>query len=788
MKKMIIYLIFTGFFIWQSSAQQVIQQPEYKFRNTGSLRIEKITLSGQATTLQLVSEFIPGWWVAFNPEKMYLEDPVTSKRYAPTGAEGIQWGEKKTTPQSGVDTFHFIFPPLPQGTQEINLITGDDAIYGIRLDGSNYYSAIFPREFIGNWYNTQGRWQYGIYEKFVICNNKFWDIQQVKIKGKTLTLKLENDNNQIQLYATLLKDGNCKIGFNQKSKEIYTHHPLSQSGQPADTNICQPFFKPGSTAIIQGYLRGYDTLSGFTTGLIYNTNTVKDEDSPTVVTIHPDGRFETHLSLDYPTLNSIWFNKQTLDFYVTPGDSLMIYLEWEDFLQTDRYRDRSFRNFKTLGFMGQRAETNRDIALSNTLLPAINARKIDHFIHTMTPDQFLEQQMQFYHRTLDSLNRWAEKYHFTPEARQILRNKQYSDVGTLLLDFVMYRKDIKPDPNNKALSTPINNSYFKFLTDVDLSNEYLLVPYAFRFFINRLDTQSPLAESRYAGYPQPAITPEKYGLENIPTLTPEEKDLLTNLPDLNQVGTEEELKQFRENIQKRNQIWEKYPDIMENYKKEYLDPLPSYTDVQRCLIGWQERDRILKNILQLDFNLIYDIIQFHNLTYYLEKKSGAEADSLIQALHITHPYVETLIEKCRTKANQAQQAYSLPEGKATDIFRRIVDPYKGKIVFVDFWATTCGPCRAGIKSMAPIREKFQDKEVAFVFITDEGSSPQSAYDSFVKDVKGHKYRIPESDYNYLRELFHFNGIPRYVLLNREGKVLNDNYNGNLEADLEKLLK
>lgn len=37
------------------------------------------------------------------------------------------------------------------------------------------------------------------------------------------------------------------------------------------------------------------------------------------------------------------------------------------------------------------------------------------------------------------------------------------------------------------------------------------------------------------------------------------------------------------------------------------------------------------------------------------------------------------------------------------------------------------------------------------------------------------FRLPQSDYNYLRELFHFNGIPRYVLLDRDGKLLNGDF-------------
>ena len=135
-------------------------------------------------------------------------------------------------------------------------------------------------------------------------------------------------------------------------------------------------------------------------------------------------------------------------------------------------------------------------------------------------------------------------------------------------------------------------------------------------------------------------------------------------------------------------------------------------------------------------------------------------------------------------------AYDLPDGEGTNIFRKIIDQYKGKILFVDFWATTCGPCIASIKHNKPIREKYkEDKDFDFVFITSENESPLPRYKDFIKDQELAKtYRLSSDDFRYLRQLFKFNGIPRYVLINKEGKVLNDDFPmHNLKDELKKLI-
>jgi hypothetical protein len=39
----------------------------------------------------------------------------------------------------------------------------------------------------------------------------------------------------------------------------------------------------------------------------------------------------------------------------------------------------------------------------------------------------------------------------------------------------------------------------------------------------------------------------------------------------------------------------------------------------------------------------------------------------------------------------------------------------------------------------------------------------------------HTYRLTEDQYHYMRQLFRFNGIPHYVLVDGEGKIIDDDF-------------
>ncbi|MFZ9045773.1 MAG: TlpA family protein disulfide reductase [Cyclobacteriaceae bacterium] len=96
---------------------------------------------------------------------------------------------------------------------------------------------------------------------------------------------------------------------------------------------------------------------------------------------------------------------------------------------------------------------------------------------------------------------------------------------------------------------------------------------------------------------------------------------------------------------------------------------------------------------------------------------------------------------------------------------------KGKLVYIDLWATWCGPCIAEQPSMEILVEKFQNSPVAFLAVSIDNT--KEPWIKMVNDRKlagTHVYAENNWQSDIMRH-FVVEGIPKYILLDEEGKII-----------------
>ena len=207
----------------------------------------------------------------------------------------------------------------------------------------------------------------------------------------------------------------------------------------------------------------------------------------------------------------------------------------------------------------------------------------------------------------------------------------------------------------------------------------------------------------------------------------------------------------------------KKDSVMIIWMKQQMDILPSLpvdAATIRTLYGISETAMIRK-----DFPHMEQLKE-------VEKTIAARAPKgFEEKLAEIHSYVyakdeQQIAEELASNGNIFFKIYDdvAPE----NILQTIIDKYKGKAVLIDLWATWCGPCRAGHKTMAPMKEQMKGQNIQFVYITSP-SSPPTTWQEMIKDIDGDHYSLTEEQYEYILDKYEAPGIPTYAIYDAKGE-------------------
>jgi len=106
------------------------------------------------------------------------------------------------------------------------------------------------------------------------------------------------------------------------------------------------------------------------------------------------------------------------------------------------------------------------------------------------------------------------------------------------------------------------------------------------------------------------------------------------------------------------------------------------------------------------------------------------------------------------------------------LFDKILNENKDKVIYIDIWATWCSPCKQQISHSLRMHEMLKDKDVSFMYFC--CSSEQQTWKNVIKQyqMKGNHILLNDDQYEYLKNRFLISGIPRYILIDKNGEIIN----------------
>jgi len=115
------------------------------------------------------------------------------------------------------------------------------------------------------------------------------------------------------------------------------------------------------------------------------------------------------------------------------------------------------------------------------------------------------------------------------------------------------------------------------------------------------------------------------------------------------------------------------------------------------------------------------------------------------------------------KVSPRDFSLSLLEGET-----RSLSSFKGKVIFLNFWATWCGPCRVEMPSMESLYKKFNDKGLEILAVN--CAEDKAAVSSFMKN-EGFTFPVLLDLDGRVSINYGIQSIPTTFLIDRGGMII-----------------
>ena len=781
MKKTLLTLLFAFATLCGFAQKKIWGDVVVGYRPTTVFNVNKVWFYPDRTDMLLHIDFIAGRQARIALGTT-LNDGVNSYTLKGNnsgeydGALCVEYDVPFVVPTSGKVDILLSFDPLPVGTKHFTLNGCDGwAVHNIRS------AADLPAGITDTYWRNEatGDWLIGFAHKHVIYDSRFWDIKSMAEKSGSYTLTVENGDDVLDIKVGKMKKGTRTITVG--SSKAVKCSPITTAALPdyptKDTRVGfkDNGYSLGDSITIIGWLKDMPVEALERGGNEFEVsieNIISGDEENFYARLDSIGRFAIKVPLMNSTEAYLDWRRSKANVLLEPGET---YLFLNDFTT------------------GQQLFMGKDVRLQNELL----AYPFKWFSTPNLKEGASDEEAMMYlaeieselENLCDGLMEYTNEHpNLSRRCVDFVKGYYLTGLGRELMQGKFYVKDRLPA------------EYFAFVRDSLWCKEWQKPYTLYRDFSGLLiDYFHYGVETEYTG--GKSFVPLLKGLADRGVITLNEREYAavesydTEVENvrakINSLETEEEKKALAAKFN-TGELVTTVSALLERYNEKIGMEL--YCDVPLRLA-----DSITDNACLRDICVAYCMYR------YIEDYSKPLNDAMVAFLqqNITLPaakekvmdmhkkYLAIMNREISSDANLVSSTEVADMSDGEKILRKLIEPYKGKIILIDVWGTWCGPCKRALSHSKELYERMAQYDIVFLYLANR--SDDESWKNVIKEyeVTGKNvvhYNLPALQQSSVENFLKVNGYPTYRIVDKEGNILDINADPrNLNA-LENLIK
>lgn len=801
---------------------------------TGNLKIEKIELRDTTTVVWFRLNASPGSWFSI-PQQSFIQPVGAKEKLYVVAAEGIKINASNTMSEAGEISYQLFFPKIDASVSKLDFGEDNEGgswfIYDVDLK-PELFKSIIPSALAGNWFRSDNaQWEISLFDSVAIYKNQVWKYQQYTEKGSIGKLGLKNGSKTITLYTKSINDSTFMAGEAKAQMVKYTLR-ADESLLPADQEVYKaPVFKM-DTITYCGYIRGLSKRFPQRTGMVYVNDVLTGEQASHVIKIEDDGYFQLKFAHSNPEGILVKFPMAYETVYLEPGKTTFHLIDnnstnphlfmgdcarlntemmkvkhinsfdynqmmekvgnstpeqYKNWLQELQQKDLlAFKEFATRHNFSAKAKQIKEMVINyryarDIMSYNMNAQSALRKNNNIPPDQ---HEISYTPTKPDSTYYSFLTNEMVNNSLAVITADYYFFINRLKYMEILNKGAIQTLTTSDILREMVNLGYQLTDEEKDLAaklkemespefkklNKEFSEKYGEQVKAFSMKYADKMKEY-YSANKEKATTMsmmEEYLLSKEVTFTESEKEYLKAAKEFEEIPLIKKSRAMGAEIHKQTS---KFRADRNGISGEIFQNSRTKTTREN-----------MQKVLGIPAGFAIDVMASQDYLRPIVSEMTPVSDEKVAyyTKSISNPFIASYIAlknneiKAKVEANKKMSlatANEVPKTEGDKVFDAIMEKYKGKVVYVDFWATWCAPCRSGIERIKPLKDEMANENVVFVYIS-APSSPKGTYDNMILTIKGEHYRVSEDEWNILCGKFNISGIPHCMLVGKDGKVIN----------------